>query len=66
LFALSGLEIKFFDAIAADHDNPGLFRVGGIDKHFVGHFGTLDGGGRVLRCAHIARPGDATVHLIRG
>ena len=49
LFALGGLEIKFFDAIAADHDNPGLFRVGGIDQHFVGHFGTLGGGGRVLR-----------------
>jgi hypothetical protein len=31
LFALSGLEIKLFDAIAADHDDPGLFRVGGID-----------------------------------
>jgi hypothetical protein len=38
LFALGGLEIKFFDAIAADHDHPGLFRVGGIDQHFVGHF----------------------------
>jgi hypothetical protein len=47
LFALSGLEIKLFDAIAADHDNPGFLRVGGIDKHFVGHFGTLGGGGRV-------------------
>jgi hypothetical protein len=47
LFALSGLEIKFFDAIAADHNDPGLFRVGGIDQHFVGHFGTHDGGGRV-------------------
>jgi len=47
LFALSGLEIKFFDAIAADHDDPGLLRVGGIDKHFVGHFVTLGGGGRV-------------------
>jgi len=66
LFALSGLEIKLFDAIAADHNDPGLFRVGGIDQHFVGHFGTLDGGGRVCRCARIARPGDATVHLIRG
>ncbi len=66
LFALGGLEIKFFDAIAADHDDPGLFRVGGIDQHFVGHFGTLDGGGRVSRQARIAPPGDATVHLIRG
>ncbi|HEY5129003.1 MAG TPA: hypothetical protein VIJ35_17255 [Bradyrhizobium sp.] len=49
LFALSGLEIKFFDAIAADHNDPGLFRVGSIDQHFVGHFGTLDGGARVSR-----------------
>jgi hypothetical protein len=49
LFALGGLEIKLFDAIAADHNDPGLFRVGGIDQHFVGHFGTLDGGGRVSR-----------------
>jgi len=47
LFALSGLEIKLFDAIAADHDDPGLLRMGGIDKHFVGHFVTLGGGGRV-------------------
>ena len=47
LFALSGLEIKLFDAIAADHDDPGLFRVGSIDQHFVGHLGTLGGGGRV-------------------
>ncbi len=31
LFALGGLEIKLFDAIAADHNDPGLFRVGGID-----------------------------------
>src|SRR3984885_13499294 len=45
LLALGGLEIKLFDAIAADHNDPGLFRVGGIDQHFVGHFGTLDGGG---------------------
>ncbi len=66
LFALGGLEIKFFDAIAADHDDPCLFRVGSIDQHFVGHFGALGGGGRVWRCARVARPGDATVHLIRG
>ena len=66
LFALGGLEIKFFDTIAADHDDPGLFRVGGIDQHLVGHFATLDGGGRGAWRAQIARPGDATVHLIRG
>jgi hypothetical protein len=66
LLALGGLEIKFLDAIAADHDDPGLFRVGGIDQHLVGHFGALDGGGRGAWRARIARPGDATVHLIRG
>ena len=66
LFALRGLEIKFFDAVAADDDDPGLLRVGGIDKHLVGHFGTLDGDWRAGRRAQIARPGDATVHLIRG
>ena len=65
LLALGGLEIKFFDAVAADHNDPGLFRVGSIDQHLVGHFGTLDGGGRGAWHAQIARPGDATVHLIR-
>jgi len=48
LLALGGLEIKFFDAIAADHNDPGLFRVGGVDQHFVGHFGTHDGDGRAV------------------
>lgn len=66
LFALGGLEIKLFDAIATDHDDPGLFRVGGIDQHLVGHFGALDGGGRGSWRAQTAPPGDATVHLIRG
>jgi hypothetical protein len=49
LLALGGLEIKFLDAVAADDNNPGLFRVGSIDQHFVGHFGALYGGGRVSR-----------------
>src|ERR1700709_2495571 len=31
LLALGGLEIKFFDAIAAPHDDPGLSPAGGID-----------------------------------
>ena len=66
LFALGGFEIKFLDAIAADHNDPGLFRVGGIDQHLVGHFGALGGGGRGAGRAQIAPPGDATVHLIRG
>ncbi|WP_283812203.1 hypothetical protein [Bradyrhizobium stylosanthis] len=66
LLALRGLEIKLFDAIAADHDDPGLFRVGGIDQHLVGHVLTLGGGGRDSPWAQTALPGDATVHLIRG
>ncbi|WP_346730793.1 hypothetical protein [Bradyrhizobium sp. 62] len=66
LLALRGLEIKLFDAIAADHDDPGLFRVGGIDQHLVGHILTLGGGGRDSPWAPSALPGDATVHLIRG
>ncbi|WP_346015569.1 MULTISPECIES: hypothetical protein [unclassified Bradyrhizobium] len=66
LLALCGLEVKLFDAIAADHDDPGLFRVGGIDQHLVGHVLTLGGGGRDSPWARIAPPGDATVHLIRG
>nr|WP_308285215.1 hypothetical protein [Bradyrhizobium ivorense] len=66
LLALGGLEIKLFDSIATDHDDPGLFRVGGIDQHLVGHFAALDGGGRGSWRAQTAPPGDATVHLIRG
>jgi hypothetical protein len=66
LLALCGLEVKLFDAIAADHDDPGLFRVGGIDQHLVGHVLTLGGGGRDRPWARVALPGDATVHLIRG
>ena len=38
LLALGRLEIKFLDAISAHHNHPGLFRMGGIDQHFVGHF----------------------------
>jgi hypothetical protein len=66
LLALRGLEVKLFYAIAADHDDPGLFRVGGIDQHLVGHVLTLGGGGRDRPWAPKALPGDATVHLIRG
>jgi hypothetical protein len=40
--------------------------VGGVDQHLVGHFGTLDGGGRVGPGARKALSADATVHLIRG
>ncbi len=66
LLALRSLEVKLFDAIAADHDDPGLLRVGGIDQHLVGHVLTLGGGGRDRPWARRALPGDATVHLIRG
>ena len=37
LFTIGRLEVEFFDTIAAQNHHPGLLRVGGIDKHFVGH-----------------------------
>jgi hypothetical protein len=66
LLALGGFEIKFLDAVAADDNNPGLFRVGSIDQHLVGHIGTLGGDGRGWPRARDALSDDATVHLIRG
>jgi hypothetical protein len=66
LLALGRLEIKLLDAIAANDDNPGLFRVGSIDQHLVGHIETLGGDGRGWPRARDALSDDATVHLIRG
>ncbi|WP_277996468.1 hypothetical protein [Bradyrhizobium sp. STM 3843] len=66
LLALGSLEIKLLDAIAADDNHPGLFRVGSIDQHLVGHIGTLEGDGRGWPRARGALSDDATVHLIRG
>jgi hypothetical protein len=66
LLALGGFEIELFNTVAADHDDPGLFRVGRVYQHFVWHLGTHGGGGRAWRQARMAQPGDATVHLIRG
>ena len=37
LAAVCGFEIEFLDAVAAQNDHPGLLRMGGVDKHFVGH-----------------------------
>ena len=37
LFAVRRLEIEFLDAVAAQHDHPGLLRVCRVDKHLVGH-----------------------------
>ena len=37
LFAVSRLEVEFFDSIAAQNDHPGLLRMGRIDQHLVGH-----------------------------
>ena len=38
LFAVSGLEVEFLDAVAAQHHDPGLLRMGRVDEHFVGHW----------------------------
>jgi hypothetical protein len=32
------LEIEFLDAVTAYYDNPRFLRVGGVYKHFVGHY----------------------------
>ena len=37
LSPVSGFEVEFLDLLAAHHHDPGLFRVGGIDKHLVCH-----------------------------
>jgi hypothetical protein len=37
LFAVGTLEVEFLDAISTQDHNPGLFRVGRVDQHFVGH-----------------------------
>jgi hypothetical protein len=66
LFALCGLEVELFNAIAADHHDPGFFRMGGIDQHLVRHMKTLVGGALVGRPAQGARQYGSTVHLIRG
>jgi hypothetical protein len=31
------LEIEFLDAVAAQHDDPGLLRVCRVDEHLIGH-----------------------------
>ena len=38
LLAVGGLEVEFLDAVAAQHDHPGLLRMGRVDEHFVGHW----------------------------
>ncbi len=37
LFTVGELEVEFLDAVATQNDHAGLFRVGRIDQHFVGH-----------------------------
>ena len=37
LFTIGGLEVEFFDPVAAQNHHPGLLRMGRIDEHFVGH-----------------------------
>ena len=37
LAAARGFEVEFLDPVAAQHDHPGLLRMGGVDEHLVGH-----------------------------
>ena len=32
-----GFKVKFLNLVSVNHHDAGLFRVGGIDKHFLGH-----------------------------
>ena len=38
LLAVSGLEVEFLDAVAAEHHDTGFLRMGRVDEHFVGHW----------------------------
>jgi hypothetical protein len=38
LFLVLRLEIEFLNTVTANDDNPCFLRVGGIYKHFVGHY----------------------------
>ena len=56
LLAVGSLEIEFLDAIAAHDDHPGLFRVGRVDEHLVGHAGSLWPAGSREQCrSHAGR-----------
>ena len=35
---VDGFKIEFLDLVSVHHHNAGFFRVGGIDKHFLGHW----------------------------
>ena len=39
-----GFKVKFLNLVSVHHHNAGLFRVGGIDKHFLGHVFQLHAG----------------------
>jgi hypothetical protein len=43
LFFVGGLEIEFFDAIAANDGHPSLFGMGGVDEHARWHWCFLHG-----------------------
>ncbi len=50
-----GLKVEFLDFAAVDHDDPGLFRVRGIDEHFLCHYNSChrpDAGGSDAWTAH--------------
>ncbi len=43
LFFSGGLEVEFFEAMTAENDDPGLFRVRRVDEHALCHAGKLQG-----------------------
>jgi len=37
LALVQGFKIELFDLVSVHHDDAGFFRMGGVDKHFLGH-----------------------------
>ena len=43
-----GFKVEFLNLVSVDHHNAGLFRVGGVDKHFLSHKSLLHNRNRAL------------------
>ena len=61
-------EIKFFDLVSVCHHDPGLFRVGGVDQHFLRHSAFHDNGPspRGGHDRHVLLMGRLQAHRRRG
>ena len=46
--SIFGFKVEFLNLVSVDHHNAGLFRVGGVDKHFLSHKSLLHNRNRAL------------------